>query len=313
MTNGQDTTQGNGQAEQFDFPMGINPYFDEAEPEQQETAPEDGAALDAPASDDGQQDDYQQAQGEPEPTFDTEQDAAAGIDVNSPEYKHFQAAFTRHTQRRTQAPVQQSDEFDDLRRENTARRIEQETTASQGDGEIPTYDVTFEDFQAPQLAPDSPLSGYEDSVLKIVVPAIKHMLSKVNEQGSQYVQQQRTQKTHAYLTQVIDAIGQQGGESAKAQAFSLLREYAPIAQKDPVKWARFAATTLGLVDAKGNVVQKQSTQRQGNPNRIAQQVRGQSTRPSAPSRTPAPKPKFQGKDGTRAAVAWALEQQLRGR
>ena len=82
--------------------MGDNPYFPA---EAQESSPEQSSEeqVGDPASQEGEQA-SDQAQDDPEPTFDIETDRAAGINVDSPEYKHFQGHYTRATQALKKSP-----------------------------------------------------------------------------------------------------------------------------------------------------------------------------------------------------------------
>jgi hypothetical protein len=312
MSNPQDP-QGNGHAPEtkFDFPMGENPFFSEevqAKDTEQDLSPE-GEELDDTASPEGQQDGQYEAQENesPEATFDPEQDAANGIDVESPDYKHFQAAFTRATQR-AKAPSKESAEFDEIRRQNTARQIA--TEAAEALPEIPSYDVNFDGFQAPKLGEDSGIAGFEGEILKVVIPAIKHAVESVNSQAKQYVEATKAHEAHGYLTKVVEEIEARGGPQARDAALGMLREYVDIAKSNPQKWARFVVNSLGL-QAEGQAPRKATGVR--NPQQVARQVRGQVSRPSSPSAAAPRPPQFKGKTATRDAVAFALEQQLRGR
>lgn len=311
-----ENTQDQGTEQEFEFPMGSNPFFpDEPANESEQDLSPEGEELDDSAFLDGeQQDDYQQeAQGEetPEATFDPEQDAANGIDVESPEYKHFQAAFTRATQRaKAQAASKQRDtaEFDEFRRQQVAQRIATETV--ENPPEVPSYDVSFDNFQAPQLSEESAIHGYEADILKVVVPAIKHAVDSVNNQARQFVEATKAHEAQGYITKVVEEIEARGGAEARDQAIGMLREYVDIAKVNPQKWARFVVNSLGLSEGKSAAGKAPAVR---NPQQVARQVRGQQTRPSAPSSAAPRTPQFKGKTATRDAVAFALEQQLRGR
>ena len=286
----------------FNFPEGTNPFLTQQNASEQ---PSEEGSIET--SLEGQLVDYQQAQDEPEPTFNAEMDASNGINVNSPEYKYFQAAFTRARQNDKPQGRNVEAELDELRAMQTRQQIEREAT-EQPLPELPSYRVDWQNFRAPQLPPDSPLAGHEEAVLEVLKPTVEYVLSKVNEQGQQFAQQARAVQARDYITEVVEEIGVRGGPEAKTKALSMLREYRDIARSTPEKWARFVVGSLGLIGQNGD---SHPAPPAGNPQRMAQQVRSQGTRPSAPSAAVPRIPKFEGKDATRKYVEYAFDQVMR--
>lgn len=289
------------------FPPGTDPFVSGQAQSSGEPSPE----LESDASlENGQLDYSQQAQDQPEPTFDTETDASNGLDVTSPEYKHFQAAFTRARQNDKPNGRDIGAELDEIRALQARQQIEREAT-EQPASEIPAYTVNWQNFRVPQLSQDSPLAGHEDAVLEILKPLVEHVLDSVNQQGQHFVEQSRAVQARDYITEVVEEIGNRGGPNAKTQALSMLKEYRDIARATPQKWARFVVNSLGLNGTQSPGPNPSSPA--GNPQRMAQQVKSQGTRPSAPSAAPKRQPVFKGRNATAQAVAYALEQQLSGR
>lgn len=284
--------------------MGPNPYFpDEDEEPEQETAPasddQAGDTVEADASEDG---------GSPDPTFDPEQDAANGIDVEDPMYQRLQAAFVKRTQ--GQAPSRNIEaELDELKAQQFKQEIERETkTAPAPAPENMAYQVDWSDFKVSEVGEDSPIHGVEAEISKQIRQHVEYAVKRVNQQNAEFVQQQKLAQTRDYLTQVVEEIGQVAGPSKKQAALALLKEYLPIAKADPVKWARFAVNSLGITVPQEQPAAASATK--GDPQRVARQVKGAATRPTrGPSGSSLPRP--QKGASTRDVVAWALDQQMK--
>jgi hypothetical protein len=278
--------------------MGPNPYFPD-----EELPPEQGASADPgqPAPEDGQEN--------PEPTFDPVEDAAAGIDVNSPNYKHFQAAFTRKMQAAKGRDL--AAELDAMKMERTQQKIvEGDTTAPAP--EIQSFELKWDGFRPGMLPADNPLSGTEADISTLVRQHVEYAVAQVNRQNEQFYQTQKLAQTRDYLTQVVDEIGNYAGPEKKQEALTLLQEHIGVAKADPVKWARFAVNYLGIQVEQPPAAAAPAPAHSGNAARTVQQIKGQATRPSQSSGASAPKPKtFSGPNATAAAIGYALDQQMR--
>lgn len=303
---------GQAVSEAVETVLGDNPYFPAEQQDSPSAQSAEGQAGDESSDGDDGQTVADQAQGDPEPTFDVEADKAAGINVESTEYKHFQAAFTKLRQADKAAPKKERDfaaEIDALKQAKALQDLGLEQAKSNAEPEF-TYSVDWKDFKPAQLGQDNPLAGHEASIVEIVKPIVERVMAQVNAQSAQYVNQQRLVQTRDYLTNVVDEIGKQGGDEAKAQALDLLKEHIDIAKSSPQKWAKFVVGTLGLT----KTIEPAAAASSATPvKKIVQQAKSIAVRPSAPSSAGPKKPEFKGKTATRDAVLWAMDQAAAGK
>lgn len=291
--------------ERVEVPYGKNPYF----PDEASEGSEANQGLEGTAE--GSDDDFEaQGQEEPVPTFDPDQDRAAGIDVDHPYYQKALAEIKR-------AAGAREEEGGDVDLEAKKRQVVEAQSAQGTEPEVPELAVDWEGFQVNQFAADSPLHGLEGDIARVVREHVEYVVSSVNRQNKDYATQQAQLQTRNYISSVIDEIGNHAGPQAKSKAIDLLQEYAPLAKTAPQKWARFVVRELGIdVDRPTRTAQPAPTTSAKAPpaRKTASQVRSQSVPPSAPraggaaSRTP----KFEGPSATRDAVSWALDKALKG-
>lgn len=280
--------------------IGINPYFPD---ESQEAAPVEPEAQDAPAP-----------AADAAPTFDPATDAAAGIDVNSPEYKHFQAAFTRSTQRaKSELETELDRRLAALETQSQMAQVEQQTTveATAPDG---LYNISWNDFDsgASRLDADSMLAGNEAEIVAVVKPMIEHVLREVNEQNQAAQRAQVEVQTKAYLTNVANEIGKYGAD--KHQSFvNLMVENVQFARSQPVQFANYAVAKLGIDPNAQPGQESAPAPTPQTPASVA--TPATQVQPARPTATPAGPgatrpPKFKGRTAheiTEAAVAYAFD------
>jgi hypothetical protein len=279
-------------------PMGPNPYF----PEEQDASAKDPAtdptgAENAPPVE-GQE------EGSPDPTFDVEADRAAGLNVDSPEYKRFAEAFARKAA--PKAPERDlAAEMDALRAEQAKADIARDTTPAEQAPETPAYKVDWNGFTVAKAPEDSPIHGVEDEISRQVRQHVEYAIGRVNQQNAEYTRVAKLTQTRDYLNQVVEEIGHVGGSGKQQEAMALLKQYLPIAKSDPVGWARFVVSKLGIpTEAPAKAPASAPT---GDPQKVARQVKSSATRPTGSGRTTVTKPEFKGPNATRDAIAWALD------
>lgn len=225
-------TKGSFDMGSFNVPMGENPFFPTQEPDPQVGEPEQSASQDPSTN-------TPEIPVEPAaPTFDPATDRQAGINVESSEYKHFQAAFTRARQNDKSTLEQRMDQFEaDRVREQITPEVEAQPTNG-------ALQVRWQGYQMPVLQDqESPLSGCEGDIIAIVQHAANHIIGDIYGQQVAALQTQNAnvakQKVGDFVTSIDDP--------AKAhEAVTLLREYNDIARNKPDQFIAFATHQLGL-------------------------------------------------------------------
>jgi len=300
------------QTDRPQIPYGDNPYF----PTQENAAPE--GEGDQWFSDDGSGEPVQagsQGQEIPDPTFDEEQDRAAGFDTTDPVYRKALALLAK-------APQAETDTELEAKNLEAKKRLIEEQQAQGSSDQVPELSLNWEGFQVNPFSPDDPLSGHEEQIARIVREHVEFAVASVNRQNKQFVEQSKLVQTRDYISNVIDEIGKVGGPQAKSKALDLLQEYAPFAKTAPQKWAKFVVNELGIKPDGGQSPQAQAkpaaaAPAQGSPNgnKLRQQVKARSVTPSAPrsGASATGKPQFRGKTATQDAVAWAFDQAASGK
>ena len=309
----RDGSETRAQAQRPTVPYGDNPYF----PVNQDASAgaEDDQGDDMGLSGESAQGNAQ-GQDAPEPTFNEEQDRAAGINVDDPVYRKAMTLLAKS------APAE-TDEEVDARAVAARKRLVEEQQAQQNDDEVPALELNWEGFQVNPVPQDDPLSGHEDTIARIVREHVEYAVASVNRQNKQFVEQTKLKQTRDYISNVIDEIGKVAGAPAKSKALDLLQEFAPLAKSAPQKWARFVVRELGIQVDGGQSPQGEPKAPAATPagrqpqdgNKLHQQFRGRATPPSAPrsGASASRKPEFSGKSATKDAVAWAFDQAASGK
>lgn len=275
---------------------GENPYF-----------PQEPVAEEAPVP-------TEQASEQPaQPTFDAETDAAAGFDVNSPEYKHFQAAFTRARQA-DKAKLEESisERVTALEAQQLAAGQPEATGEPSPMNEDGIMRIPWDSYAIPELGDDSGLQGVESEISELIQDHIRHAIEKIAEQQMAALREQQVDQSVRVVADFITEVTNSDATKGE-QVMSLLREYSDIAERDPQRWMQFARTSLGLSDTEKPAPAPAPSS--PSPERLAAKQRAATPHSTAvPGSTFTPGqavvPGANPKDRTRNAIAAALEAEL---
>jgi hypothetical protein len=235
---------------------------------------------------------------DPDPSFDVEADREAGIDVEHPLYKRMLAM------QQASAVAPQNQSMEALKADLAARQILEGQNGAEQSFE---YSVSWDEFNPTPIPMDDPLAEHADTINRIVRDHVGYVMRQVNMQSAQQVERVKAGETNRYLSEVIDAIGNEAGPQAKASALSLLAEHKDIAKRSPEAWAKFVVNSLGVQPKASSTA---PARRPGAPDarQLAQSVRGASQRPRPQGAARREPPKKY--DKTADAVAAALDAQL---
>jgi len=275
-------------------PMGDNPYFPaDDSPQPQETeVPEGETQVAADEAIPSTEEPEGEQRTDQEPTFDIETDRNNGIDVDDPNYKHYQAAFTRARQR-------DKDEvhtrIEQLEQQAQLKKVESETAPSVN--EQPEFiSINWTEFDTPNAGAESALSGVEDEVSQLVQKHIDYAVRNIGTQQQVAIQQYQAQQAQSAITEFVGQLP----PSKTSEAIQLLEEYREFAKATPDKWIKFARNILVPEPV------KTETPTSPDPRRLVDKQRASTPPPSNSATTTAKKPTF---TSTADAVAWAMDQQ----
>jgi hypothetical protein len=175
----------------------------------------------------------------------------AGVNPNSPEYRHFQSVAdrriaemqnqTKSEMAKFQAQIQQ------LQAKLSAQEIARQQPAQQQSPDN-SYGLQLDFQQAPKLA--LPEGAYLDeatasAVDRVINDRIQWTIAQIQQQQAAAIQQAQAQQAEQQLVGFA-----QGLDQAKQVEFvGLVRQYEPIARQDPAAFLKFAETQLGLNQA----------------------------------------------------------------
>ena len=298
------------------MPLGTNPWF----PEETETAPaqtqpassdEETEATDQLASEPGEQEVVEAAN--QEPTFDLEEDRRRGIDVDDPNYKHFQAAFTKATQRhKKDAHVEADKLLERLEQiEGKQRKDEAEAEIGEPTDSPEAIRLNFDGFtvtDVPALPEGQELSGYEDQIARIAVPLVQQVaqyaVEDIQRQQMAFMQRMQAEQAKQQVTTFLSDVETQHPEKAR-EAIHMLKEYKDFARQTPEKWVTFARKVLDL-DAAPEQAPEVSPAGNGS-QRLAEKARSAVPKPTATRQVANQPPSF---NSTRDAIEYAVDQAL---
>lgn len=249
-----------------------------------------------------------------QPTFDAETDAAAGFDVHSPEYKHFQAAFTR---------ARQADKakIDDAITERMTALEAQQLAAGQPEAtgepspmnEDGIMRIPWDSYNVPELGDDSGLLGVESEISGLIQDHIRHAIESIAAQQMAALREQQVDQSVQVVADFITEVTNSDATKGE-QVMNLLRDYSDIAERDPQRWMQFARTSIGLTDTEQPAPAAPAPPTPS-PERLAAKQRAATPHSTAvPGNTFTPGeavvPGANPKDRTRNAIAAALEAEL---
>ncbi|HUT59107.1 MAG TPA: hypothetical protein VNA25_14760, partial [Phycisphaerae bacterium] len=297
-----------GQDEQSTIPaqeMGINPYFPEGTSDDEQAGSEaDTVATEAAATDAGEQ-----AASTGEDQFMAPGDIPEGMDTSDPNYKHFQAAFTKATQKRADETKALREELDALKAQFQAGGKKPNEQVEEVVGPPPgppgVVQVDFSGYQPPTLDEESPLNGLEAEITQLMIPIVNHTVNNIAQQQQRYMDAAAREQTIGELEGFVNQVGAQH-PGKQAEAIALLKEYAAFAQSDPKKFITFATGALQIGQQaappteKTVMPQTQPSMSERQQAAVPRPTTNGATHPVGASQSYAP---FQAPDNTRSVVA----------
>lgn len=174
----------------------------------------------------------------------------AGVNTNSPEYRHFQSVADRRIAAMEAATKAEMEKFRgevaQLQAQLSAQTIQRQQPPPQSQENQYGLNLPFE--QAPKFT--LPEGGYLDeatasAVDKVINDRIQWTIAQIQQQQAQAIQQAQAQQAEQQLVGYA-----QGLDQAKQVEFvGLVRQYEPIARQDPAAFLKFAEAQLGTKTA----------------------------------------------------------------
>jgi hypothetical protein len=174
----------------------------------------------------------------------------AGVNTNSPEYRHFQSVADRRIaemQNQTKTEMAKRDaQIQALQAKFSA--LETQRTHTQQPSQTDSYGLNLDFQQAPKLT--LPEGAYLDeatasAIDKVLNDRIQWTIAQIQQQQAAVIQQTQTQQAEQQLVGFA-----QGLDQVKQVEFvGLVRQYEPIARQDPAAFLKFAEVQLGLNQA----------------------------------------------------------------
>lgn len=306
---GLDARNGSEERQPITTVMGGNPYFPETPAPQPKESQQEGSEMETAANDEVSTETGNEPVVEEQEQFMSEEEVPEGMDLESPEAKHFQAAYTKQRQRDREevSSLKQTIAALEAKIQNIGApdKPDIDKTLGHEDQRPTVLQVPHDQFDLPAL-PDE-FAGYED-----IVPLVKWVAGNVGQRTIDYIAEQQQamfaeQQREQAVAQIGTFVESIPDQAKRQEAINMVKEYGDFARTHPDKFVTMVTNALGVGKQPEAPPAASPPPQQVPASNMAARQQAATPRPTRTGAVRNAQAQFTGPDATRRAIEAAMD------